>query len=198
MILKIVTGVLVLIYSGICLAQQSANDAAENRAYKSELNSNAVLSAEASYLRQDWQASANEFRKLVLEYPKNTHFAFRLGNSAAQLGNLEEAVRAYEAVLRVDGEDTRTLYNLALIRLLQAENGLLRVQTNPAVPTAMKEDIQRALEAARALLRPSKVGAVPQVTKKVVTPANSPERSVSEATSIKTEAEKVDRAKSSD
>ncbi len=132
--------------------QSTGNDSSD-QIRKSDAATSAVNSAEAAYRRQDWVSASSEFRKLSTDYPKNGHFAFRLANAAAQAGNFDEAAKSYDSALRIDPQDMRSLYNLALVRLMQAESALIQAYSNNMTPPALKEDIKRTLDAARVLLR---------------------------------------------
>ncbi|WP_034387906.1 tetratricopeptide repeat protein [Comamonas composti] len=101
---------------------QAAAESAQSRA--------ALQAAEDTYARGDWPGAAQQFRQLTATYPRNAQLWFGYGAASALAGNLDEAAAGFDAVLRLDGNDVRAAYNLALVRLSQADMALNRASLN--------------------------------------------------------------------
>lgn len=84
----------------------------------------ARLRADAWYERADWGAAAAAYLELIDHAPGQVHAWLRLGNCRMRLGQPSEAAAAFERALALAPDEGRAGYNLALVRLAQAEAAL--------------------------------------------------------------------------
>jgi Flp pilus assembly protein TadD len=108
-----------------------------------------VKSAEAAYKKGDWRVAAVEYKKLTEVYPRNSQMWFSLGTSYALLGSLDESATALETAVSLDPRDARAAYNLALVRLNQAEAALKSAEANIPPTSPLRQEIAKILSGIR-------------------------------------------------
>ena len=89
-----------------------------------------LQTADAAYERKDWIAAEMGYRALAERIPEDAYAFIRWGNTLARQGRLDEAAAVYQEALIRDGTLAKTHYNLALVRLLQAEAALTAASNN--------------------------------------------------------------------
>lgn len=89
-----------------------------------------LQTADAAYERKDWIAAEMGYRALAERVPEDAYAFIRWGNTLARQGRLDEASVVYQEALIRDGTLAKTHYNLALVRLLQAEAALIAASKN--------------------------------------------------------------------
>jgi tetratricopeptide (TPR) repeat protein len=104
-----------------------------------------VKNAEAAYTKGDWRVAAAEYKKLTEVYPRNSQMWFSLGTSYALLGSLDESAKALEIAASIDPRDARAAYNLALVRLNQAEAALKNAEANVPPNSPLRQEITKIL-----------------------------------------------------
>lgn len=77
--------------------------------------------ADRYYLDKDYASASEYYQALIERHPEASYAHFRLGNIAFQSGDLEAASLAFQSAIDAYPGDARYHYNLALVRLNQAQ-----------------------------------------------------------------------------
>lgn len=118
--LSVLIIVLASLLAGCATAQRKGEETAQDL----------LQTADAAYERKDWIAAEMSYRALAERVPQDAYAFVRWGNALARQGRPDEAAVIYQEALIRDGTLARTYYNLALVRLLQAEAALTAASKN--------------------------------------------------------------------
>jgi len=142
------TGLLLILLLGACMPQM-VRKAANDDLFELE------TAAEAAYRKGDYPTALADYERLVQAAPGNALLRFRLGNTCARLGRLDQAAAHYEKALTLDPDLARARYNLGVVRLRQAHVDFFRLvdslpEQHPLKPLAraQAERLRRLLESA--------------------------------------------------
>jgi tetratricopeptide (TPR) repeat protein len=105
--------------------------------------------AEASYAQGDWPAAQRAYEAVVALAPQRAGAWLRLGNCRARQGWHEPAAQAFAQALELDPRDARAAYNLALMRVAQAEGALARARAQEARLGELAPEARRLHEVLR-------------------------------------------------
>ena len=82
--------------------------------------------AKTNYQHDQYAGAANNYGHGSQQTPSNVDSVFRQGTAAYQRGDLTSAERYFTQVLKQDSNHSRATYNLAMIHLHRAYDGLAR------------------------------------------------------------------------
>lgn len=129
-----------------------------------------LQTADAAYERKDWIAAEMGYRALAERVPEDAYAFVRWGNTLARQGRSDEAAAVYQEALIRDGTLAKTHYNLALVRLLQAEAALTAASKN------LPRGDPMAAHAAKLLTHVKRITHLP--TREPTSPALPPKRTL--------------------
>ncbi len=75
-----------------------------------------------------WEDALQRYIRLAERMPTNAEILFRLGNTQARLGRLDEAAVNYQALLARQPDFTKAWHNLAIVRVRQAMAALTEAE----------------------------------------------------------------------
>lgn len=101
--------------------------------------------ADTAYERKDWIAAEMGYRALAERVPADAYAFIRWGNALARQGRVDEAAVIYHEALIRDGSLAKTHYNMALMRLIQAEAALSATLKNLPPGDAMIPHTEKLL-----------------------------------------------------
>lgn len=96
----------------------------ESRIERDKRKAELYQKAEAAYQNRDIETAKNTFESLVAEFPDLFLAHYRLGNIAFIHQDLERAGEYFREAVRIKPRDPKAHYNLAMVRLLEAERHL--------------------------------------------------------------------------
>lgn len=80
---------------------------------------------------------------LTQAHPGQAYFWFRLGNCETQLGHYSAAITAFEQALRIDPNNGRVSYNLALAHSATARDAFAMAKRQLAVGSPLRKDAEQ-------------------------------------------------------
>lgn len=110
----------------------------------SPLPSEQLANAYSVYQAGDTQQAEKLYQQTAHEYPEIATSWFYLGNLAFRRGAVEEAQQHYLEAARRDPYHAETQYNLSMLNLRNAENGLanaLKLTTSPHEKTLIRHQL---------------------------------------------------------
>ncbi len=87
-----------------------------------------VEQAAQAYNAGHWEDSLQRYNQLAERMPSNVEILFRLGNTQARLGRLDEAVASYQTLLTHQPDFAKAWHNLAVVRVRQAMAALTEAE----------------------------------------------------------------------
>jgi cytochrome c-type biogenesis protein CcmH/NrfG len=84
-----------------------------------------VQEADRAYASGDIRRAADLYASIVQRVPEDADAWFRLGNAQFRLQRPDEAVVAYQRAIAIRPDHARALYNLAVVRLKQAQAAMI-------------------------------------------------------------------------
>lgn len=101
--------------------------------------------ADTAYDRKDWIGAEMGYRALAERVPHDAYAFVRWGNALARQGRLDEAAIVYQEALIRDTTLAKTYYNLALVRLMQAEAALSATSKNLSAGDPLLKQTEKLL-----------------------------------------------------
>jgi len=87
-----------------------------------------VEQAAQAYNTGHWEDALQRYNQLAERMPTNVEILFRLGNTQARLGHLDEAVANYQTLLTHQPDYPKAWHNLAIVRVRQAMAALTEAE----------------------------------------------------------------------
>lgn len=105
--------------------------------------------ADRAYDAGRWEDALQRYTELVERMPDNADLRFRLANTQARLGRLDEAVASYQMLLARHPDVPKAWHNLAVVRLRQSMQALTEAERYGATGEKLpSRRLMGALEAA--------------------------------------------------
>lgn len=99
--------------------------------------------AEQAYTEARLTDAETLYLQLTQTNPEYKESWFKLGNIYARQGRYEASIRCYEKVLALDGQDGKTWFNLAVVKLNQSRQILQQAEQILAPETAELQQIKK-------------------------------------------------------
>ncbi len=103
--------------------------------------------AEQRYASGDLASARTLYTQLLHASPDNPAFWARLGNCNALLGDPVQAAQEYHHALRLDPQLSQVRYNLAVLRIKEAQAQLIAINSGMDLPAPLKAEVRHLLAA---------------------------------------------------
>jgi tetratricopeptide (TPR) repeat protein len=110
--------------AGTAVRPAAAASPDSTRAEDAVEHARALQHAEALYLSGHLQDAQAAFEKLTRSYPTDAHIWLKYGNTLTKEGNYDGAAAAFQTATSLDPANGGASFNLALVRLAQAQGAL--------------------------------------------------------------------------
>lgn len=89
-----------------------------------------VRRADQAYNQRHWPVAQQHYKAVIAQFPNDLYAYFRLGNTLAQQGLLDDSIAAYQKVIQLSPNHAKAYNNLATLYLLKAQDVLDHLKDN--------------------------------------------------------------------